>query len=405
MAAPKAVRHINEIRALEALFRNGPMSRADLARELDVTRATASSVVAALVKNNFLIERTSVKKTAPTHEKKPNKTGRPGTYICLNSNHAFFIGADIGVGRITISVINLTAEVVKTHSLFYDVSDTNASKISTLVADSVKETIETLGIKNSVNGLNIIVPGLVDLQGTVKRAPALSWKNIPLCEMVQSLLTEVEVKGLENDANAFAFADIQNNTASNTLEAVYLFLDAGLGGCIISDGNIHRGFHGYAGEIGHIVVGDQGYTTSHTIKGSLESYVTREAILNYHNSIGGAVKTFDDFLSLLKEKDNKALETLTNWSYYLGRGIAALTNILNPERIIIGGPISILVDHAYDELMQHIQDHLLDESNLPILECSKMSAEAPATGAALMMHKEFFAYNKTLLFGEKIQSI
>ena len=402
MAVQKAVRHINEIRALETLFKNGPMSRADLARELEVTRATASSIVAALVKNNFLLEESSAKNTQLTLENRPNKTGRPGKYIYLNPNHAFFVGADIGVGRITISIINLTAEVVNAHSILYDLTDTDPLKIANILAQNAESIIKELGILESVIGLNIIVPGLVDLQGTVRRAPALRWKNIPLCQMVQSLLTEIEVKGLENDANAFAFADTQNNAASNTQEAVYLFLDAGLGGCIISSGDIHRGFHGYAGEIGHIVVGEQGYTTSHTIKGSLESYVTREAILNYHNSIGGEVTIFDDFLSLVTKKDNKALETLTHWSYYLGRGIAALTNILNPEKIIIGGPISILIDYAYDALMQHIQDHLLDDSNLPILERSKMSAEAPATGAALMMHKEFFAYNKALLFGEKI---
>ena len=98
MSMPQAVRHINETRALEALFRGGPMSRAELARRLGLTRSTASSIVADLVGAGLVAEDTN------EPQDRGSRTGRPGQFA-PNTHHAVFIGADIGVGHETVIAV------------------------------------------------------------------------------------------------------------------------------------------------------------------------------------------------------------------------------------------------------------------------------------------------------------
>jgi predicted NBD/HSP70 family sugar kinase len=393
---PKAVRHINEMRALDAIFTYGSMSRADLARRLDITRATASNVVSNLINSGFLIENADVETDV-----KRVKTGRPGKYISICPTHAVFLGADIAVGHITISAVNLNADIIGSITIPFNPSTINVEDICLILSDNVKQLVQELDITSTVNGLNIVIPGLVDLKGCAIRAPALGWKKVKLAKMIQAQLEDIEVNGLENDANAFAFADMRKGNHPKVQDAVYLFIAFGVGGCVISGGKINRGVHGYAGEIGHIVIGEKGYFSEGTVEGSLETFITKEAVLNYYHSIGGQSETFEDFLIELKNNNKIALNTAENWAYYLGRGLSIITSILNPEKIIIGGQVSELLNFVYEKVQNSIQHHLLDSSNMPQLERSSLGSEAPAIGAALMLHKDFLSYDEELLFGGK----
>ncbi|WP_319413787.1 ROK family transcriptional regulator [uncultured Cohaesibacter sp.] len=384
MTMPKTVRHINEIRTLEALLKHGPMSRADIARTLDVTRATASSLVSSLVEGGFLFE------DSDSGEERPNRTGRPSTRVALKPQHAIFLGAYMTVGRITLAAVDLVANVIAVDVMDYEPRLADAAHVAKLMAARIKTFIARLPSPDRINGLNIAVPGLVDLEGTIIRAPMLGWKDISFRPLIQAALPEIEVSVLDNDANAFAFEELYLGKRSELREAIYVFIDDGVGGCLVCNGEILRGFNGYAGEIGHIIVGEEGYFSPTAVKGTLESFVARQAVLARYRSLGGSAASISDFIKDLNEGSEAARATLKDWSYYLGRGIATLTSMLNPECIILGGAVARLYPLSEQDVLKSMRDHLMPKSKEPQIKRSNMGVEAPAIGAARMLHRDFF---------------
>lgn len=393
MSMPRAVRHINETRALAALLKRGPMSRADLARYLGITRATASSIISTLTRAGYVED-----EPEPDVERR-KRTGRPSTLVSLRPEHAIFLGADIAVDRVSFAAIDMRSNIIVLEKSDFDCTKEGYISVSRFVSSGIMRIVSRLSSPQAVKGLCITVPGLVDFGGTVIRAPLLGWKDIPLKKAIQRLLPGINVTTLENDANAFAVENIQSGNRSDKLDAVYVFIDAGVGGCIISNGNILRGHDGYAGEIGHIIVGEEGFSPQRSIKGSLESFISRPALLSRHRFYGGNARSMDEFISLLKDNETAARSALSDWAYFLGRGLATLISILNPERIIFGGDVASVLSFAEADVQASIRQHLLESAHKTIIEISSIGTEAPAIGAALMQHREFFSLDNEILFG------
>lgn len=179
MSMPRAVRHINETRALEALFRSGPMSRADLARQLHVTRSTASSIVAALVKAGYA----EVDGAEPAD--RGARTGRPGTNVRLRPQRAIFLGADVGVKRGTVAAIDLAAETVALEACTFDPDRPSPEAVADQLAALIRSVITRVQVPSAISGLNITVPGLVDHDGNVLRAPIRDWANVPILALMR----------------------------------------------------------------------------------------------------------------------------------------------------------------------------------------------------------------------------
>ena len=395
MSMPKAVRHINEIRALDALLKTGPMSRADLARELSVTRSTASSIVSSLVGAGFLTE----EEPERTGDKNA-RTGRPGILINLRPEHAIFIGADIAVGRITIVALNLNREPVTSRVIVTKHGrDVEPAAVVDELSAGIRAVLGELPSVQAVRGIAVAVPGLIDRYGNVVRAPLLGWKDVALNELLAASLENIEVSKFDNDANAFAFAHLHSPSLDGPREAVYLLMDAGVGGCVVSDGNILRGASGYAGEIGHMTVGEEGFASITNVRGSLESFVGRQAVLERFRQLGGVETDLAGFIAAVDRGDEPAKSTLLDWAKYLGRACATITSLLNPERIVLGGAVAALLSRARSELLESMRENLLQGSHEALVEVSTMGPEAPATGAALMLHREFFELDPQLVYG------
>lgn len=389
---PRAVRHINEIRTLDALFQTGPMSRADLARELGLTRSTASSIVSALVLEGLVSEdETDI-------PGRGNRTGRPGTYVRLRPEHAIFLGAYLGVGHKTVVAIDLNAQVIARTTTSSDLNQTDPDTAVSDLVSLIRSVIHRLPVPESVRGLSVTVPGMLDHDGNIFLAPILRWTDVPILQMLRTRFPEVRVIEAENDANAFAMAEMYRAGKSAPTEAIYLFLDAGVGGAVVSNGQLVRGHDGFAGEIGHIFVGDEGFVAMGALAGSLESFVGREAILARYRFHGGVTHSIDDFLAALAAGAEPAIATATDWSRYLGRGLATLTSVFNPARIVLGGPISSLLSFSEHGVLATMRKHLLPGQPLPIIELSSLGAEGPAIGAAAILHRRTLSFDEELVF-------
>ncbi len=392
MSMPRAVRHINESRILSSLFRNGGMSRASLARNLGLTRSTVGNLVNGFVRDGQLLE------VVEAPEGDDHRAGRPGLKVDINPSHAHFIGADLAVDRITLVVLNLKAEVVTHRTERFARGEPEAEVIVPRLAALIDEVVATLPAgAASLRGVCVTVPGTIDRSGTIHRVPIFGWRNLPLAARLRELLAWDGPLAFENDANAFAFAEIYGARPRPISGALCLYMDVGIGGGLIADGRIVYGAHGFAGEVGYIHVRDAAQSRPGQMPGSLETCIGRDAVVARYRQNGGTGADFDEFLLAVAGGEPAASATLDDWAFLLGRGIATLTSVVDPGHIILGGPVARLFPHAEAAVLRSTRDHLLPDHPLPRIELSRLDA-ASAIGGACILHRAMMAIDGALVF-------
>jgi glucokinase len=203
-------------------------------------------------------------------------------------------------------------------------------------------------------GIGLAVPGAVDLaKGIVQRAPNLDWENLPLKDQGEARLgVPVEI---ELDVRAAALGAMLSDLARGISNFVYVTIGTGIGAGIVSDGQMQYGHHSCSGEIGHCVLVEDGPVCGCGQRGCLEALAAGPAIADRATRLIQKVP-IATLLSSAIEADGKidpqavfetaqagdclALEVLRQTAEYIGRGLSLLINILNPQRIIIGGGIA-----------------------------------------------------------------
>ncbi|MBN9060693.1 MAG: ROK family transcriptional regulator, partial [Rhizobiales bacterium] len=183
MATPQSVRYLNEIRALNALFRSGGMSRADLARMLGLNRSTTGHIIANLMADALVVERPN-----GCRGETAAKTGRPGINIEINPAGATFLGAEIGVDRLTVVAIDLCANEIRRISTPFPTHQQPLEAGIDRVAAMICEVIDGLADKTLIRGLCVTLPALLDAKGKVINALIIGWRDVDLKAMITERL-------------------------------------------------------------------------------------------------------------------------------------------------------------------------------------------------------------------------
>ncbi len=192
----------NEARALSALFRTGGLTRASLARELDLTRSTTGTLVQNLVDAGLAREREST-----TGNEAEPKVGRPGIVVEIAGSGVFFLGAYIGVNRIDVIAIDLSGTVRAKATRPFSGAASRPAQAMELIVALVDEVRRTLPPGARPHGLNVALPGFLDGDGETFHAAILGWHGVSLAQPIsESIDLDVPVL-LENDANAVAVAE------------------------------------------------------------------------------------------------------------------------------------------------------------------------------------------------------
>lgn len=391
MSMPKAVRHINETRVIQALFRDGPMSRAELGRRLSLTRSTAGSIITQLVHQGLVQERAAM-------DSSDSKIGRPGLLVSLRGDHAHFLGAEIGVENLRMLALDFAGQIVWKSCIKYE-DGTDPEAVLRVLQRSVSAFRAEHRADAHIEGLCVTVPGLLTLDGSVLSTPILGWTNTEAKDLFSAGLSDVGDVLVENDANAFATAETYLNGKDSIGTSLFIFMDSGVGGGLIADGRLVHGQHGFAGEVGHIPVGEQGYAISSVVPGSFESYVGKDALLNRIRHYGGDAKDIAALADKFRAGDAAARATVAEWARWLARGLAILVATLDPGRIVLGGECAELAKLCLSEIEAHLSAMLLKGRPLPDIEVSKFGQEAVSLGAACMLHRSSFTVDSSLVFG------
>ena len=260
-----------------------------------------------------------------------------------------------------------------------------AEAISALVA----EIIGKLPPAARLSGLNVSVPGFLADDGVTYHAPILGWHGVNLAELLPAALGIDLPVLLENDANAVAVAETYGAERSEEAgeDSLVVLIENGVGGGIVSGGALHRGQLLGAGEIGHIPIGDEGFVYDARRPGRLETYVGKDALFARYRHVGGVATTIDDFTHALAAGKPAAITASRDWGRWLARGLATLTCILQPGRIIIAGSVSVVYPFVAAQVEAYLSTFVVEGYPLPRIQVSRTGADGPALGAAYPLHQ------------------
>jgi glucokinase-like ROK family protein len=295
----------------------------------------------------------------------------------INPQAGGIVGIELGVDFVAVALTDFTGQILwRKMASIEQAEEQDATIAETL--ELARQAIDYCQEQNlHLLGLGLAMPGTVDLEeGVLIFAPNLHWKNVPL-RKIYSENTGLKVF-IENDANAATIAEHLFGVARHNRNFIFVFAGVGIGGGLFLNGKLHRGKNGYAGEIGHSpIMAEPFQTPCHCgNRGCWETYANQHSIIRRvqarlevkRNSIIPSLMAEQNSplsIAIIKQAadagDVEALEALSETGKAMGIGFASLINILNPEKIILGGPLSIVGDYLLPSIKSIATKHSLPE--------------------------------------------
>jgi predicted NBD/HSP70 family sugar kinase/biotin operon repressor len=343
-----SLRESNRERVVQALQTLGVASRAEIARRTGLSRSTVSSIVADLQETGLVCDHEGDGRLA-------TGGGRPPSLIALDPSAGLAVGIDLGKQHVSVALADLSHAVVAERRRElpegYD-AELGMESAAELVDQMI---VETGFARDRVLGVGMGVPGPIHRAGTIGSAAILpGWLGVRLAEqMTQRLNLPVRVG---NDANLGALAEHMWGAGVGCSCFVYLKCSAGIGAGFVLDGRLYEGVGGTAGEIGHTTVDETGDICRCGNRGCLETYAGATAIARLLSRSVGELIDESAAVERAAAGDPLARRALVDAGRHIGRVLADVCNLLNPERIVVGGGMgNAAADLLLDPLREAVQ--------------------------------------------------
>jgi predicted NBD/HSP70 family sugar kinase len=328
------VRATNLSVVLRFVRAHAPCSRADIAASTGLNKATVSSLVAEL------IERRLLRETGLTE----HRIGRPATMIVVDGAPYAAIGLEVTTDHLTAVAVDLAGERLLSWRRAFAGEHTPAPKAVAAIAALARKAVSRVEAEGRhVLGFAVGVAGLVDAEGVVRLAANLGWRDVPLKESLTRALGDPGFPvTVDNDGNLAARAEHRYGGHGDLADLVYLNAHAGIGAGIISDGRPLRGTRGYGGEIGHVRVDRDGPLCPCGRRGCLEAVAGIPALIaklgtDPDGPPADLEPEVQDVLRRAQAGEPRVLKALEEMGSFLGRGVAVLGNVVNPDLVVLGG--------------------------------------------------------------------
>lgn len=391
---PDNERGYNKKKIVKSFFYNLNSTIPELAKELNLSIPTVTKLVNEMVDDGILND----------YGKSDSKTGRKPSTYGLNPQSGYFLGIDIKWNHINIGVCNFNGEIVKQD---FDIpySEQNSpldelNEICNISRDFVK------GIEESK-----ILNACVNIGGRVNPTTGYSYSmfNIsetPLTEIISEKLN-IPVC-IENDTRSMTYGESIRGSINGEKNILYVNLGWGLGLGMIINGELYEGKSGFAGELGHINAFDNEILCHCGKKGCLETEVSGLAL---HREIMSQIKdgkasilsqkiennetiTLNDIVDAVNAEDFLCIDLIEKIGEKLGKHLANLINIFNPELVVIGGTLSAAGDYLIQPIKLAVKKHSLKLVNSDSrIICSKLHEKAGVIGACMTARRQMFERN------------
>ena len=324
-----ALKSANRRRLLDLVVAEGELTQAEIARRSGLAPATVSNIVRELVDEGVLAAAGA-------------EGGRRGRTVRLARNTGVAVGVDFGYRHVTVAVANTAHAILATRRADLEIGH-DARKGVEQARTLIEEALAEVGVGwDDVIGVGAGLPAPVDSRTRQLGAPSLlpGWVGIHVDDyLADGLGTAVVV---ENDANLGALAEHLWGAGRGLANVAYLKLSEGVGAGLVLDGELFRGgLAGTAGEIGHTTVDEYGIVCRCGNRGCLETLVAARAVVRLLEPVLGLDLTIADIVELAHRGDAGCRRVLADTGRHVGAAVANLCNLLNPERVVIGGELAV----------------------------------------------------------------
>lgn len=369
-----ALRHLNQERLVEFLLANGPSTQAELARGTGLSTATVSNIVRDMAAKGVVA-------TSPV-----TSSGRRALLVQLTDTGDIAVGVDFGRRHVRIVLTTLGYDVIAEEQVAlepgYDVLGAvrEASRLlDRMLAEGGHD-------RESVLAVGVGIPGPIDRRtGTVLQGAILpEWVGITRRELEDVFGFPVVV---DNDANLGALAEVTWGANRGERNLIFVKIGTGIGAGLILNGQPYYGFLGITGELGHTPVAEHGVICRCGNRGCLETIASTSVMLESLGRGDGA-RTASDILRRGLDKDPAVLRVVSDAGTAIGQAIGNIANVINPELVLIGGPLVGLGDALLDPIRHGIRQNAIPIiAGTTTVRISSLGDRAESLGAAAIVIK------------------
>ena len=374
---------------------NGSSTITDLSKELDLSIPTVTKFISEMCEDGYIND----------YGKLETSGGRHPSLYGLNPESGYFIGVDIKKFAVNIGLINFKGDMMELKmNIPYKFENTPEAmeELCTLISSFIKKTkVNTEKILN----ININISGRVNPESGY----SFSLFNFSECPLAEVLTEKIGYQVcIDNDTRAMTYGEYLQGCVKGEKNIIFVNVSWGLGIGIIIDGKIYTGKSGFSGEFGHINVFDNEILCHCGKKGCLETEASDSAIyrilqerikngecsiLSNRTNNQELPLTLDEIISAVNKEDLLCIEIVEEIGQKLGKQIAGLINIFNPELVIIGGTLSLTDDYIAQPIKTAIRKYSLNLVNQDsAITVSKLKDKAGVVGACMLARSRMFEY-------------
>lgn len=389
---------------LDTLLRaQKPMSRADLAKETGLTKATLSLLASMLIESGVVQEGEPVVSTT---------YGRPSTPLEIRGGSIAGIGLQINTDGYGCLALDLNGDTLGREWVSEDMTGTDPYEIFAkldAMTFPLESRLKRRGCK--VVGAGLALPGIVTDDMWLLVARNLGWENVNLTRF--NVVRRLDVVA-GNEAKMAAIAQIPGyaterasflNVVDRTDSFIYLSTDIGIGGAVVRDGEVVMGSHGFAGEIGHLSVAMDGPLCSCGRHGCLEAFAGRRALVEAagiaEDGDATSSEAIDMFLQRWRVGDSDVAKVVDQAADALVSAIASAVNLVDVDTVLLGGLWTHFGDELATVLEGRLRSEILGYPNVKIRVFVPPVALHPSLYGAAEMGLRRFIENPLGYMGEK----
>ena len=368
------IRRINAARVFHNIRTDPGISPRQISKVTGIDLATIS-IILNVLEQDGIVRRTTA---APT-----GRSGRPVSNLYINADSRVLAGISFETDKIQVVISTLAGE--RRGALQINGSIDSGRAVAA-AKSGLMALLKQAGVKRkALVGIGIGAPALVALDGTVILAPNLGWHDFDLAGAL-AMVIGVPVH-VENDTKAAAIAEHLFGGSQDVADFVYLTGRSGIGGGFYLGGNLYRGPHGLAGEIGHMKLVPFGRPCACGAFGCFEAYVSEHAILTSLAELGESYASADDVRNAAVAGNATVRGVLDDAGIHFGLALANIATLLTPRRIVLGGSLATLGSFLLPASQATYEANALEviRKNIEIVPSSLGEFAIPMGGIALAL--------------------
>jgi predicted NBD/HSP70 family sugar kinase len=366
----------NRALILQAIHRNAPISRADLARQTGLTKPGIARIVDRLLDEGLIMEA----------RRRRGLRGQPAIELEINPDGCFSIGVDLDRDHLTILAVDAVGHV--RGRVHHEKRCILPDEFVELTAEAVSNFRRSHLIDEArLAGIGVAIPDwLGELPFIGKPDDYVLWKGFEVRAALSALTSRPIF--IDNESNAAAMAELDYGLGAESQSFFYIYICACTGGGLVLDGMRHRGAMGLSGEIGWLPVTDHSGLGRGKVQ-PLGEIFSLSFLYDYLGEHGLRVTKPQDLLTLDIRGRNLVSAWLKRMSGYIAEAVTHIGLIVDPDAVVVGGRLPV---RLVDELVRYVNERLDDnDPNLPSIhratteDAAALGAAAMSTAARLML--------------------